>query len=284
MTADALADLIRPERLTAVVDIGANPLNSDGAPPYKPLLDRRLCTVTGFEPQPDAHAALNAQKSDLETYLPYAVADGAAHTLHICAARGMSSLLPPDPRMLAVFPGFTDYGRVISELAVETRTLDSIAEIAHLDFLKIDVQGAELTVFRHGAARLAQAVAVQAEVSFMPLYRGQPMFSDVDLALRALGLVPHMFVNINKRMILPLRDLNRPFAAMNQLLEADIVYVRDFSAPSSMSTEQLKHLALIAHHCYQSYDLAANCLQNLAARGAAPADALGRYLAGVQAL
>ena len=50
-----------------------------------------------------------------------------------------------------------------------------------------------------------------------------------------------------------------------------------------MSAEQLKHLALIAHHCYQSYDLAANCLQNLAARGAAPADALGRYLAGIQA-
>ena len=48
--ADPLAELIRPRRLTAVVDIGANPLNSDGAPPYKPLLDRRLCTITGFEP------------------------------------------------------------------------------------------------------------------------------------------------------------------------------------------------------------------------------------------
>ena len=195
----------------------------------------------------------------------------------------MSSLLPPDPRMLACFPGFADYGRVISEIRSRPARSTASPRSRIIDFLKIDVQGAELTVFRHGAARLAQAVAVQAEVSFMPLYRGQPMFSDIDLALRALGLVPHMFVNINKRMILPLRDHNRPFAAMNQLLEADIVYVRDFSAPSSMSAEQLKHLALIAHHCYQSYDLAANCLQNLAARGAAPADALGRYLAGIQA-
>lgn len=276
--ADPLRELLRPQRLTAVVDIGANPLSSDGAPPYKPMLDLQLCTVTGFEPQADAHAALLARNGGLETYLPYAIGNGAAGTLHVCAARGMSSLLTPDPRMLACFPGFADYGRVISEIPVETRTLDSIAEITAMDFLKIDVQGAELSVFRGGSSRLARAVALQAEVSFMPLYRDQPMFGDIDLALRALGFVPHMFVNINKRMILPLRDPDKPFAAMNQLLEADIVYVRDFSQASSMSVEQLKHLALIAHHCYASYDLAANCLHHLAERGAVAADVVASYL------
>jgi len=276
--ADPLRELLRPQRLTAVVDIGANPLSSDGAPPYKPMLDLQLCTVTGFEPQADAHAALLARNGGLETYLPYAIGNGAAGTLHVCAARGMSSLLTPDPRMLACFPGFADYGRVISEIPVETRTLDSIAEITAMDFLKIDVQGAELSVFRGGSSWLARAVALQAEVSFMPLYRDQPMFGDIDLALRALGFVPHMFVNINKRMILPLRDPDKPFAAMNQLLEADIVYVRDFSQASSMSVEQLKHLAWIAHHCYASYDLAANCLHHLAERGAVAADVVASYL------
>jgi FkbM family methyltransferase len=280
---DPVADLLRPARLTAVVDIGANPLNSDGAPPYKPLLDKGLCTVTGFEPQPEGHARLNAQKGPFETYLPYAIGDGAPATLKICAARGMSSLLSPDPRMLTVFPGFLDYGRVTAELPVETRTLDSIAEIKALDFLKVDVQGAELMVFRGGSARLAQAVAVQTEVSFMPLYRNQPLVGDIDLALRALGLVPHMFVNINKRMILPLHDQARPFAAMNQLLEADVVYVRDFSQAQSMSAEQLKHLALIAHHCYGSFDLATNCIHHLAQRGALAGDPVGQYLAAVKA-
>jgi FkbM family methyltransferase len=279
---DFLTALLRPARLTAVVDVGANPLNSDGPPPYKALLDKRLCAVTGFEPQPEGHARLAAQKSAYETYLPYAIGDGAPGTLKVCAARGMSSLLAPDPRMLAVFPGFADYGRVTEEIAVETRTLDSIAEITALDFLKIDVQGAELAVFRGGSRRLAQAVAVQTEVSFMPLYRHQPLFGDIDLALRALGLVPHMFVNINKRMILPLYDRTKPFAAMNQLLEADIVYVRDFSQAASMTAEQLKHLALIAHHCYGSYDLATNCIHHLAERGALAGDPVGQYLAAVQ--
>jgi hypothetical protein len=62
---DTLLALLRPQRLTAVVDVGANPI--DGDAPYKSMLSRRLCTVTGFEPQPDGLASLNARKSDLET-------------------------------------------------------------------------------------------------------------------------------------------------------------------------------------------------------------------------
>ena len=45
---DALFDLLPPDHLTAVVDIGANPI--DGDPPYKGMLAAGLCTVIGFEP------------------------------------------------------------------------------------------------------------------------------------------------------------------------------------------------------------------------------------------
>src|SRR5688500_17126054 len=107
---DPLFTLLRPERLTTVVDIGANP--SDGAPPYKHMLLKRLCRVLGVEPQPDALEKLNAQKSDLETYLPYVVGSGAAQTLKVCRVGGMSSLLRPEPRTLGCFPGFTEFGRV----------------------------------------------------------------------------------------------------------------------------------------------------------------------------
>ena len=44
----------------------------------------------------------------------------------------------------------------------------------------------------------------------------------------------------------------------------------------------LKHLALVAHHCYGSYDLAANCINHLATRGVLPADAVGRYLGNLK--
>jgi FkbM family methyltransferase len=278
---DVLSDLLCPERLTAVVDIGANPI--DSAPPYKGMLASRLCTLVGFEPQADACASLNARKSDLENYLPYAVGDGRPATLKVCQASGMSSLFTPEPRVLGCFPLFSQWGTVVKEIPIETRTLDSLSEIEAIDFLKIDVQGTELAVFRNGTSRLTNAVVVQTEVSFMPLYKNQPIFGDVDLALRALGFVPHMFANINKRMILPVHFGDNPYASLNQLLEADVVYVRDFTQPDKMNSEQLKHLALVAHHCYASYDLAANCIHNLIVKGALPNNSAEKYLAIIKA-
>jgi predicted O-linked N-acetylglucosamine transferase (SPINDLY family) len=115
----SLRDLLNPDRLTAVVDVGANPIG--GEPRYKKLLLAGLCTVVGFEPQSQARAALDAQKGPFETYLPYAVADGRRHLLRICAASGMTSLLEPDPEALALFNQFPNFGRVTSEVEIETR-------------------------------------------------------------------------------------------------------------------------------------------------------------------
>src|SRR5690242_18861906 len=139
---DTLLALLRPQRLTAVVDVGANPI--DGDTPYKAMLGRRLCTVTGFEPQPNGLAFLNERKGDLETYLPYVIGDGSPGTLRIAAIPGMTSLFEPNPAVLNWFSGFSEWAAVQEEVPVVTRRLDDLSEIAALDLLKIDVQGAEL--------------------------------------------------------------------------------------------------------------------------------------------
>lgn len=276
---DALSALLRPARLTEVVDIGANPI--DGDPPYKGMMLAKLCRVTGFDPHPAAIAELARRKSAQETYLPYAVGDGEAHTLNICRGIGFASLLQPDEKTLTHFPNFAELGRVIERLPLQTRRLDDIAEITAIDLLKIDIQGGELAVFEHGRNKLAKAVALQTEVSFVPLYKNQPVFGDIDQELRRLGFVPHAFAAINKRMIAPMLGPD-PAAAINQLVEADVVYVRNFIEAEAMESEQLKHLALIAHHCYGSFDLALNCIHHLAARGAIPPDGKNRYVALLQ--
>lgn len=277
---DFLRDILRPARRTRVVDIGANPI--DGDPPYKPMLQAGLCEVIGFEPQREALAQLQARQGPLETYLPHAVGDGGTHTLHICRASGMTSCFAPDPDTLELFAVLKPLAEVLRTETVATRRLDAIEEIAELDFLKIDIQGGELAVFQHGRAKLARAVAIQTEVSFVTLYRGQPALGAIDSELRSQGFIPHCFAAVKQWPIAPLVIDNDPRRPLNQLLEADIVYVRDFSRPQDLDAEQLKQLALIAHHCYGSVDLAVRCLYLLEQRGQLQPGGRDAYLRGLK--
>jgi hypothetical protein len=133
-------------------------------------------------------------------------------------------------------------------------------------------------VFDGARQKLGRAVAVHTEVCFLPLYKNQPLFGEIDLALRGLGFVLHDIHHMNRRTILPLYDRSSPNSSVNQIIFADVVYVRDFSNGDAMNDEQLKHLALVAHHCYRSFDLTVHCLFRLAGRNAVPADAVDRYI------
>jgi FkbM family methyltransferase len=271
-----LARLLAMSRLTHVVDIGANPI--DGAPPYKPLLDARLCRLTGFEPQASALAELNRKKGACETYLPYAVGDGRAHTLNVCAYSGWTSVFVPSAAALEVFSFFRNNARVVGRIPIETRRLDDLDGVDDIDLLKIDIQGGELAVFAHGREKLKNAVAIQTELQFVNLYDGQPSFGQVDQELRAQGFVPHAFASLKKWPIAPLEFGADPTRPLNQLLEADLVYVRDFVHADGMSSDQLRHLGLIAHSCYGSFDLAGRCVALLEQRQALPAGALQQYV------
>jgi FkbM family methyltransferase len=273
---DPLHELLRPLRLTAVVDIGANPI--DGDPPYKPMLGNGLCTVTGFEPQPDAFAELNRCKGPLERYLPFALGDGTDKVLYICRANGMTSCLRPDATHLALFNEFPSLARVEHETIIKTSRLDDLDEITEIDFLKIDVQGAELEILKSGQQKLSKAVAIQTEVSFVTLYHNQPPIGLVDTALREMGFVPHCFAEIKTWPIAPAVIDGNPRKPLRQLLEADLVYVRDFSRSENMDGEQWKHLALIAHHCYGSFDLAMCAIKTAVQLGVLPLRALQLYL------
>ncbi len=268
MPTDFLFDFLKPERLTHVVDVGANPIEGDA--PYKRMLQSQLCTVTGFEPQPAALDELNAQKTANETYLPYVVGSGADKELNICRYSGWTSLLKPRQAALDVFSHFQHNAEVIETLAVQTHRLDDIEEVTIFDLLKIDIQGGELDVFMGGIDHLKHAVAVQTEVSFITLYEQQPSFGVLDLTLRKLGFVPHCFSQIKTWPIGPLQFEANSHQGFNQLLEADVVYVKDFIDPVIMSDEQLKHLCLLMFHCYGSLDLSGRCIQLLEARGALP--------------
>ncbi|MGI4894647.1 MAG: FkbM family methyltransferase [Janthinobacterium lividum] len=268
-------ELLAPTRLTAVVDIGANPI--DGDPPYKPMMDAGLCTVTGFEPQAEALAKLLAVKGPHERYLRKAIGDGGDHELKVTWMNGMTSLFEPDVVRLSALNEFARYGEVLQRVPVSTTRLDDVEEIVDLDLLKIDVQGAELMVFRNGRRKLAGAVAVHAEVAFVPLYHDQPLFADVDAELRSQGFVPHAMAALKRWPIAPGVLGGDIFATHQQLLEADVAYVKDFAHLELLDDEQLRHLALLAHHVYSSPDLVVRCLVELLDRAHVDPDVVPAY-------
>jgi len=277
----ALAELLNFEGMLEIADIGAALINE--APLYKPLLDARLGRLNAFEADVRQHAALRQRYGDDLRLFGEIIGDGGPGTLHLAApASGMTSLLKPSARYLALFNGFDRFGEIHETLAVQTTRLDDVAGLPDLDFLKMDIQGGELAALEHGRARLAQCAAVQLEVSFVPLYEGQPTFGDIDVWMRAQGFLPHAFAELKRWSIAPVvrnNDVREPF---HQLLEADVVYVRDPTTPERWDPDLLRRLVLIAHHTYASLDLAGRLVLELERAGHAEAGAFNRYIQIVQ--
>jgi hypothetical protein len=126
----------------------------------------------------------------------------------------------------------------------------------------MDVQGSELNILKNGLKKLSNCVAVQLEVSFICLYENQPGFGEFDMWMRSIGFAPHRFLDIKRWSITPTingNNFRRPF---NQLLEADIVYVRDPLNMKKRTSGQLKMLAVMSEVFFDSPDLAIHRCQS----------------------
>jgi hypothetical protein len=272
-----IEEILRLSGELEVADIGAAAIG--GVPPYKKLLDLGLAGLNAFDADPRQHQSILDAYGDKVAIFTEIVGDGQPATLQLASrASGMTSLLEPDPTHLAFFNGFKSFGQIYETTAVQTTRLDAVEGLPQLDYLKMDIQGSELAALKSGVERLRDCVCVQLEVSFVPLYRNQPCFGEVDLWMRAHGYLPHAFTHVKKWSVSPaIRDGNFrvPF---NQIIEADMVYFRDLTKPEALSDEQLKKIALIAHYCYQSPDIALHALRLLADHGAVKPSAMIEYV------
>jgi FkbM family methyltransferase len=264
-----------------LVDIGAAFFGEPA--PYQPLLDNGLAKLFAFEPDEREIERLQRHLGQRGQVIPCAVGDGRAHTFHICPKQsGMSSLLEPDPASLGFFNLFVDIGRVESTKVMPTRRLDDIDELPQIDFCKMDCQGSELMILANGRKKLSDCVAIQTEVSFITLYKNQPTFGDIDQELRRQGFIPHRFTEVKCWSITPIVRNNEPRLPFNQLLEGDIVYVRNIIQADRMSDLQLSKLAAISHLVCKSPDLAGRCILELQKRGSCDAGTITNYLQAVR--
>lgn len=263
-----LVEGLGAERLTRIVDVGANPINP---PPYQDLLKAGQCEVVGFEPQAEALAELHKTMGPHETYLPYAVGDGSRKTLRLYASGGFTSVFEPDLGAMG-FLGKPNWGKVNGEVPLDTVALDACPEVGPFDLLKIDIQGGEVAVFEGARRLLSTALCVITEVRFYPLYQGEPMLGGADCALREQGFFLHKFMFSKAAALVSPQMARLKFRRMrDQLVDGDAVYLRDLRAPEKLSDEDLRHLALLAAGVFESHSLALWALDHLVRRKAVAA-------------
>ena len=240
-----------------VIDVGAMAIGQDV---YSPLVNAGIASVLGFECVQAECDRLNATPRGTHTYLPNAIGDGRVRTFHECNYPMTSSLYEPNTALLAKFQNLENLTRVVKTSSVRTSRLDDLPEAANADFLKLDVQGAEVDVMNGAEKILADVAVIHTEVEFVPMYKGQPLFAEVDQRLRQAGFVFHKFAGIAGRTFQPLVINNDVNQALGQMLWADAVYVKDFMAFEKLNPEKLLKMAVILHLIYGSADLALQIL------------------------
>lgn len=260
-----------------VMDVGAALINE--RPFYSRWLERGIAHLHAFEGDQRQIDLIKQTHQERASVHEAFLFDGTAQTVFVASqASGMTSLLRPRKEALRFFNGFEAFGQVLEQRSIQTQRLDEIQGVPQIDFLKMDVQGAELTILKHGTRVLGDCVAIQLEVSYVPLYEGQPSFGDVDVWLRQAGFVPHCFVEIKRWSIAPAVRNNDIRAPFNQLLESDIVYIRDPLKVERWDAESVKKLILLAHEALGSIDLAVYLMRELERRDPSLAALQQQYL------
>lgn len=238
-----------------VVDVGAMYLGADNDA-YAPLLKQFPTRVIGFEPVEAECKKLQALYGEQRTFLPHVIGDGSEREFRTCNQPMTSSLYEPNQPLLDLFQNLGNLTRVVSREKVATRRLDDLEPVRDADYLKLDVQGAELDVIRGAAQTLKDVVVVQTEVEFVPMYRDQPLFAEVDQALRAAGFLFHRLLGFAGRMFKPLASGNNINAPGSQMLWGEAIYLKNFTELDNLNAEKLLKLAVILHVVFQSFDTA----------------------------
>ena len=272
-----IIDVVRTASSIQVMDVGASAINEQ--PVYKVLLDNNLAHLNAFEGDQRQIEGIEKAYGEKATVFKEFLYDGRDATVYLTTPQsGMTSLLQPNPKTLKFFNGFEIFGRVEGTETIRTKRLDDIEGVPNIDFLKMDIQGAELTVMQHGRQRLADCLAVQLEVSFVNLYHGQPSFGEVDIWMRSQGMIPHRFLGIKPWSIAPTVFNNNFRIPGNQLMEADIVYMKDPREVRSFTETQIRKAIALAHFCFGSIDLCVHFILELERRGAVPAETHRGYM------
>jgi FkbM family methyltransferase len=172
---EQLKNILRKYRVDIVLDVGAN----EGQFASR-LRSAFQGEIHSFEPVSTAYDKLNKLASSYDAWYAHKLALGSANgikTIYVAKHTGFSSLLRSNEYSLR---RFGDMSQAIMEEKVTVRRLDDVLDeiIPNIEakriFLKIDTQGHDAEVFAGIGNKINQIVALQSEVSVIPIYEDMP--------------------------------------------------------------------------------------------------------------
>jgi FkbM family methyltransferase len=188
-----------------------------------------------FEPEAGAAKALRSRYEKENPFAAMTIFETAVsgragqRTIYVTNSTVNTSLLPPEESLSRRY-GLTGF-QVETELAVETQCLDDLVLHQEKDkarfgeFIKLDCQGAEYEILR-GAEKILDehCIALLCEVEFVPMYKRQKMFPDIDLFLRRRGF---QLYGLSPHYISGKHLDRRTHETEERLLWADALYFKD---------------------------------------------------------
>ena len=274
-------DLFDLQEKIQIMDVGAAAIAE--TPVYKKLIEIGLGKLNAFEGDQRQLKKLKEEYGDNIALFTDFLFDGTIQNLYLANPNsGMTSLLQPKEKAVNFFNGFDRFSKIEKVETVKTKKLNDINNLPKIDFVKMDIQGSELTVLKNGLDKIKDSLAIQIEVSFICLYENQPSFGEIDLWMRSNGFVPHCFLDVKKWSIAPIIFNNNFRTPGNQLLESDIVYIKDPLQLNHLSDDQIKKFILISHYCFMSIDLTAFLIIELEKRKTLSKDSFKKYIDNIK--
>ena len=199
-----------------LLDIGAAGEIKENWKQFEPILD-----YVGIEPDEDNYNKILEKKNICKSYKIFNEGLWDKKTsldLNITKKRTNSSILEPNFDILNSFPDPERF-KILEKKKVSLTTLDEL-EIKNIDFIKVDTQGSELNILNGSANSLKNVLGFEVEVSFIKIYKNQPLFSDIN-----------NFMMENNYQFMGFSDLiswktNKDDVGNNQLVFADAIFLK----------------------------------------------------------